>query len=94
MNLAACGRTFPTGLTRFFSIFILNILSILSKKWKFRYFQVTGAFSAPQFDPGTALCRAAHAGLRFWGYSGRCRQWGWYLKKIAFLGVMDYNEMH
>ena len=37
INLAACGGAFSAGLTRFFSVFILNILS---KKWKFLYFQV------------------------------------------------------
>jgi len=48
MNLAACGGTFLTGLTRLtrFSLYlpagrqVLKIVSILSKKWDFLYYQV------------------------------------------------------
>ncbi len=44
INLAACGGTFSTGLTRLtrfsYFLYILNILSILSKKWDFLYYQV------------------------------------------------------
>jgi hypothetical protein len=40
LNLTPCGRTFFDRINRSSSIFILNILSILSKKWKFLYFQV------------------------------------------------------
>jgi len=50
-NLAAFGGTFLTGLprlTRFsYFLYILNITSILSKKWDFLYYELRGFAPIP-----------------------------------------------
>ncbi len=55
MSLAACGGTLLTGLTRLTRFFnILNIPSILSKKWDFLYYELSRAkdiiWEAPDYQ--------------------------------------------